>query len=464
MANDVVKLTWAADGEADEASLNLLDFIQGLTLAEGGWTPQVAVGDQATVTETMTFRAQALSHDQLAGYVQVLDDWIIRVGWSQDYTQRQFVWLNARWKSETNIRRAPVYSLAYSLGSESSPFGVYVRDDSFVPTLTIVIVRGAYWEDTGITSINNLGINVTGGMDYLSNGGGVYIAVGDVPSRISTTGFNYAPAQLRYTWIGFRSSRNGVLANFAAVWDLKDAVFLLATSSDTVTAADATTHNGATRVQTIFAAGTTLLNRIRITVADVTANTADQRGMYTCLLRAKMSDASIARVRISSGFASAAYSNSYFVNPRVTVQGTSWLLYDMGLLRLPALQRENSSATFVMDQAAAIIDAERVSGAGNLHYDCLILIPYNDAFMNLDIGNDSFDAEVMTHPDYTYSAFDSTTLQQSNIQQSGWGLPAYNEAPLCVVAAQSSTAHTLTPNAQVTCFIVPRWRTLRGSE
>src|SRR5512139_954982 len=127
MANDVLKLTWAADGDADEATLNLLDFVQGLTLDEGGWIPQVAIGDQATVTETMTFHAKALSHDQLAGYVQVLDDWIIKVGWSHDYTRRQFVWLNARWKSETEIRRAVVYSLAYSLGNDSSPFGVYLR-------------------------------------------------------------------------------------------------------------------------------------------------------------------------------------------------------------------------------------------------------------------------------------------------------------------------------------------------
>lgn len=457
MANDVVKLTWAADGEADEATLNLLDFVQGLTLAEGGWVPQVAVGDQSTVTETMTFRAQAMSHDQLAGYVQVLDDWIIKIGWSLDFTQKQFVWLSARWKSETNIRRAVVYSLSYSLGNEASPFGVYVRDDSFVPTLTIVIVRGAYWEDITQTQISLANVDVTGGMGYLALIGN-YVAVGDVPARIGSIGLTTANAK-RYMWVGFRASRNGILANFKSYWDLKDASYLFSTSSDTVTAADATTRNGVTRVQTIFAGGATLLNRISIKTSDVTANYIDQRGSFICLLRAKMSDASIARVRASSGFAN--NSTSYFVNPRVTVQGTSWFLYNLGVIRIPAIPRELSS---IVQIAAINIDAERVSGSGNLHYDCLILIPYNDSYLETDVGIDSLAAVVKTLPDFVTTAYNITDVRESAINASGWSLPANNEAPLIVYAAQSSTAHTLGHTATIVAGIVPRWRTLRGNE
>lgn len=466
MANDVLKLTWAADGEADEAEFNLLDFLQGLTLDEGGWVPQVAVGDQATVTETMTFHAKAMSHDQLAGYVQVLDDWIIKVGWSQDFTQRQFVWLNARWKSETEIRRAVVYSLSYALGgNDSSPFGVYLRDDSFVPTLTIVITRAAFWEPTNLTTIGSLiGIDTTGGMGYLKNPGGTdYIAVGDVPSRFGYLQFDFS-SNLRYAWIGFRSSRNGVLANFQSVWALVLASYLLGTSSDTTITADATAYNGVNKIRTTFAAGASLTTRIRITANDVTASEVDQRGTYICLMRAKMSDASIARVRISGGFGSGAFANPYYTNPRVTIQGTSWLLYEMGLLRLPSMQRENSTDLFVMSQAGVIIDAERVSGSGSLDMDILILVPYNDAYLNLDVGHDSASAKVMTHPDYTYSVFDPLTIQQANVQSTGWGLPANNEMPLCVIAAQTATAHALGLTAILGAKIAKRWRTLRGTE
>lgn len=456
---DLLTLTWAPDGEPTEDTLDLLDFVQGFTLADNGWIPQVAPLGQAAVTETLTFRAKATSHDGLAERLQILDDWIVKVDWSHDPTQRQYVWLNARWKTETETRRAPVYNLSYSLNS--SPAGPFVRDDSFVPELVIVITRGPYWEQLTLTLLNNFGISTTGGADYLLDNGNPYIAIGDVPARIRLFGFNYAPAALRYVWVGFRSSRNGVLANFAPVWPLNGAVYSL--PGDVTATADATAYNG-NKMVIDFSGGASLLNRIRVITSDITANTADQRGLYTCLLRAKMSDGSIARARISSGFASATYSNPYYTNPRVPIQGTSWLLYDMGILRLPSIQRETAASTFVMAAAGAIIDAERVSGSGDLELDCLILIPYNDAYLNLDIGNNSVDATVLTSPDYSYAAYDSVTLQQSAIQPSNWNLPANNEAPLCVIAAQASTAHSLTPDAQISAFIIPRWRTLRGTE
>lgn len=456
MANDILKLTWATDGGADEAELNLLDFVQGLTLSEGGWTPQTPCGDQATVTETMTFRAHAMTHDQLAGYVQVLDDWIIKIGWSDDYTQQQYVWLNARWKSEAGIRRAVVYSLAYSLGSESSPFGVYVRDDSFVPTLTIVIVRGAYWESPTSTTVTKTLLSATGGMGYL-NAGADYIAIGDVAARIRSMTIAYTNSQ-RYTWIGFRSARNGVLNNFVSAWNLKDGT-LSGALGDTATTADATARSG-TRVTTNFAGGATLSNRIIITTSNVTANYADQRGVFICLLRAKMSDTSIARARASSGFV---YNNSvYYVNPRVTIQGTSWLLYNLGVVRIPVLGKD--SATAVIQNAAISLDAERVSGSGNLHWDCLILIPYNDAYIDADLGSDSTFSNVISLPDVKTYAYSTNNLGQASVNIGGWGLPANNEAPLIVVAGQSATDHDLTDTMNMSAFIVPRWRTLRGTE
>lgn len=457
MANDVVKLTWAADGEADEASLDLLDFVQGLMLTDSGWIPQIASGDQATVTETMTFYAHALSHDQLAGYVQVLDEWIVRVNWAHDFTQRQFVWLNARWKSETEIRRAVVYSLAYSLGNESSPFGPYLRDDSFVPTLTVVIVRGAYWEDTALTQCTHAGnINALGGTATFISGGGAYPVPGDVPARISDFNVNYnVGAALQFFWFGWRTSRNGVLANFEPVWELEDAGWLNNIAHGS--AFDDTTIAGA-EIDTDFSGGATLLTRAVISTSDVTANTVDQRGMYTCLLRAQMNDTSIARVRVSSGF----LNTPYYVNPRVTVQGSAgWTLYPMGVVRIPAIPREYTSMALI-DEAAIIIDAERVSGTGKLQMDCLILIPYNDAYTEADNGGGT-NLHIMTNPDYTSTAFTVPGTKQAGLSPNAWGMPAYGEQPLLVGAAQQSVIST-SDDMQVVMKITPRWRTLRGTE
>jgi hypothetical protein len=192
-------------------------------------------------------------------------------------------------------------------------------------------------------------------------------------------------------------------------------------------------------------------------VADVSANFADQRGSYICLMRAKMSDASIARARASSGFQGAPYT----VNPRVTISGTDWMLFSLGIIRIPATIREYASFG-IIDNAAIIIDAELVSGSGNLEMDCLILIPYNDAYIEADNGGGE-NLHIMINPDFTSSAFTIPGVKSAALNQNSWGLPANNEAPLLVCAARKLAESTIV-NMQLVASIAPRWRTLRGAE
>lgn len=461
MANDVLKLTWAADGDVDEDTLNLLDFVQGLTLDDRGWTPQIAHGDQATVTETMTFHARALSHDQLAGYVQVLDDWIIKVGWSMDYTQRQFVWLNARWKSETEIRRAVVYSLAYSLGNDSSPFGPYLRDDSFVPTLTIVVTRGAYWESLDLVTLTHpIAADTLGGTITFIANAQPYNSIGDVPARISQFVITADGAyNLQYFWLGWRSSRNGVLANFEPLWELEDASVL---SVDTAVVVDGTASGGS-KLTCDFSFSTALSTRVGINTSDISGTPADQRGSFICLMRAKMSDASIARARADSGFVFGGVRNAvYYINPRVTVSGTSWDIYNLGVVRIPAINRTEATIS-VVEEAAIAIDAELVSGSGDLEMDCLVLVPYNDAYLEADSG-DGANLYVMNNPDFTMTAFVLPGIRPSGVSGNGWGIPANNEVPLFVVGGARASSHVLTDAITIQAKIAQRWRTLRGAE
>lgn len=452
---DMLLLTYASDGEASSDSLSLLDFTSGLTLDEGGWIPQVFTDNQGSVVETLTFHVNGLSHDQIAASIQQIDIWKRRVVWSHDPTQRQFVWLNARLKTETNTRRAAVYNLNYSL--DSSPFGVHMRDNNFVSTLSLVIERGE-WEDISLKSAGTPGIGADGGI-----GISALSVDGDIPARIQYCSIEYppdAPGLLRYSWLGFRSSRSGVLANFESVWSLSDAVFL---SADCTVTVDATAYNG-NKVVIDFGSGVTLTNHINIITSDVTANVDDQRGEFTCLLRAKMSDTSIARVRLSSGFAGASYSNPYNVNPRVPIQGTSWFLYDMGTIRLPALAQKFEVIASLMQQAGVILDAELVSGTGDLEVDCLFMIPRNDGMMKVDVGKNTTHHIIYTNPDYTNAAFNQTDYSQSVIESLGWSLPANSEKPIMVLAAQGATSHVLGLSAEIAMLVYERWRTLRGAE
>lgn len=460
--SDLLTLTWASDNEADQDTFNLLDFAQGLTISDGGWIPATMSDDQVTCTETMTFFVMGLSHDQIAGFTQKLDDWKLRVKWSHNPTQRRVVWLNARWKSETNTRRAMVWSLNYSLGD--SPVAPFLRDTNFMSSLMIVIERG-WWEELTPSQAFIPTMLTIGGKHILRNSIDTIdqSVTGDVPARIVGWLTAKTGNALESFWYGFRSSYFGSLANFVSLWELELSNYLLATSTDTAIVADATASAG-NKITTTFAAGASLTVRARIRAADVTANYEDQRGLFICLMRAKMSDASIARVRAASGFYSGSVSSPYIVNPRVTVQGTSWYLYDLGTIRLPAIDDKRLfTPDPTMAYAGIELSAERVSGSGNLEMDCLMLIPINDAFIHVNFGTDQDDIGIRVNP-AGYISSGGAIFKQGDINLIDWSLPANSEAPLVVFTGQRVSSHTLTDGVTTSILYVRRWRTLRGTE
>lgn len=473
---EVIALAWAKDGQdpntgdtaADEAYLDLASI--GLKLAEGGWIPQTMTDAQISAVETLTFRLEALDHDQIIDRAHVLDDWKRKVSWFRDQTQRQAVWLKVRWRNESYTRRAFVYSLDYAIGD--SPYQTFIQDDNVVPTLTLVIERG-HWESIEVTALtwDNGGspINLSGGSLYLQSGGGDWSVTGDIGARLQ--GFEVFPsgiATIRYLWAGWRSSRNGILANFQPLWSLYLSVYLLATAGDTVITADATTINGASRLTVTFASTTAEAMRafMRTLELGLPYMPDDQRGQFKVLLRAKMSDASTARVRLLYGTATASAFKTYKALNATLVSGTSWFLYDMGIIKLPPMAQRSDGLLFdlIMDRVALAINAERVSGSGNLHLDALILIPYNDGFVSLDASAAYTGLEVDTSPDFAIIGLNDTDFASAQPQPNNWLMPANDEAPLLVVAGQGATAHDKTVTAAIFAVVFRRWRTGRGSE
>jgi len=225
------------------------------------------------------------------------------------------------------------------------------------------------------------------------------------------------------------------------------------------------TAYGAQKIVTNFTGGATLLERARITAFNVSpANYDDQRGMFTCILRAKMGSAGTTRVRVNSGFYSATFANSYFINPRVTITDLNWRLYDMGLVRIPPIKQKASIGNIEMIISGVGIEAERILGTSNLEMDCLIMIPYNDSYVKLDFEtNTSIGFVLRVNPDETMNA-QGGSFQQSSIEPANYGMPANNEAPLMVLAAQDTVAHSLSATAQLSLLYIRRWRSLRGIE
>lgn len=465
---DLLTLTWASDNEADQDTLNLLGFISGLELANNGWIPQIAPIGAQEVTETLTFYSRALSHDALAARLQLLDDWITRINVSRDPTQRRVVWLNARWKSETNTRRAVVFGLSYSINA--SPFGPFLRDDSFASDVTIVIRRGAFWEELTQHAVTTQ----TDSTAFVSNIGGAAVFVdgvdytaitvsGDVPARI-------AKAELWHTfqdsdlWVGFRTSRYGNPSLFVPRWEAENGQEV---DADTAETADAGASGGFAMV-TSFDNDESLIRRVNIITANAIGdvnNSDNQRGWFTVLARAKMSDG-VARARISSGLALADLSSRIAkTNARVVISSAAYTLYDMGTIQIPAMPQRFESDVTVAGASGILWDAERVSGTGSLSLDCFILIPITEGAVSMLFENPTDIYGILrANPDDSLYGYDNSFVSAvPDISPLDWSLPANNESPLAVMASQGATS-VIATSARCVISYIRRWRTLRGAE
>lgn len=457
----LLQLVYTADLQADQDTLNLLDYQFGFQLSENGWTPKVAVGNAENVIETITLRIGGASQDIIAARIQVLEDWIMRVYWAATQPNREFqVWLRVKDTSETNPRQAQILEMS-AISLDTRPAFDYDQRDSSglfkIQTYVLTIRRSAFWEPIDETPLPSaaLSIDSMGGYKVLSPS--IY---GDVPARVCrvfilTSG---AGTQTK-VWIGFRTSNWGILANFKPVWDLSLAGTL---DADTTVVADAGAYNGATSLQCTFATNT-FKERVRISVGDVTADYADQRGDFVVLLRMRSSDASTFKVRISSGFENG---TGFRVLQSLIVSGTSYQLFEMGALGIPPSELPNS----INSSCAIRIEAVRLTGGGNLHFDCLQFIPYTDGFAKvlngiITLATDEYVVIIDRIKDVVAANVKAGAPSDIiNLTTARWSMPANNEAPYIVLAAQRATSQVLTDEIDFVAYVKTRWRTMRGNE
>lgn len=468
----LLQLVYTADLQADQDTLNLLDYQFGFQLAENGWTPKVPVAGNDNLIETITLYIQATSQDLIAQALHTLDDWIERVNFSHEPSSKYQVWLRAKDTNESYSRQAMVLEMSGVLLEAHPAFNFDQRNSAGVYQVqpyVLTIRRTPFWEETAEYAATTTDINTLGGAAALSKS-----YAGDVPARIGRTIIENSSGgvlELTDVWYGFRSSRWGTLANFVPVWNLKDASYLKNIAhgdafNDTVTAADATAKSG-TKIVTDFTGGATMISRARISIDDITANEQDQRGQYTVLMRAKMSDTSVALTRIQDGYVNGVQRRNL---PIVKVQGTSWLMYEMGNIHLPATAF--LFPDFLIKNSAIILQAQRLSGAGNLQVDCFVLIPNAEGFVRIAntsiIQTGNIWALIQVRADGITQAYNSDGADRpadiNRIAPLNYSIPANNEAPYVIVVAQRATAQDKDDTFAFRLSTFRRWRTLRGSE
>jgi len=468
-----ISLVWI-NNTTDLDEMSLVDFTDGFMPAQNGWVQQVATDEQRSVIEAMTLQIRAASDDDLAAKIQSLDLWKKRVAWSRNTAEVRQVWLRAAIEDETEARQAQVLDLNYAL--VTSLLDQQVVQFSLLRSLTLALERTPYWEDVApyptTTAITSLGS--CGGIKEMSE-----TIYGDVPARLALLNSTpHSPAQMGEFWIGWKSDQLGDPANFQPVWSLDKSIFIgtgYTVGADTTVAADVTAVDG-NKVVCTFATVPTLSQRTITQVNDVVSDSdehTDQRGTYLVLLRAKMTDTSIARVRMLYSFSNNLYMKSPVYNTRQIISGTYWKLYPMGTAVIPSMR---IIPGLLLSNAAISLQAERASGSGSLEMDCLVLIPMDDGAVHMASAltenlTNGFYLRVIQNADdsiYTISSSSTYIYYPSTVEPMLYkGLVANSSKPYIVTAGQryvsTTSQNTFTDLIDVTYTYIPRWRTLRGA-
>jgi len=450
---------------AETSTLNLLTGA-GLNIEYmDGWQAAIAAGnppDAAPITDVLNLVVTGTTGDVLAAYLQNLDDKVREVQefW-EGAQERGGVWLRAQLTSETKARQAFIREAALSLGE--SIFTPYTDASSVIRKLALSLVRQPFWEATATTTTSAAALNCLGG----TTSGAPMTVAGDVPARVPLISVVCAASMLREWWLGFRSTRYGTLANFASVWDL--GIAGITRDADTTRVANG---EGGFMSQCTFTAVATMLTRVTPVISDITANTSDQRGKFHVLLRAKVSNnTTVCHVQMKDGYDGAlswrTQQGYQVIDGAVT---TSFFLYPLGTVTIPPTRGLSSAPDF--STFAIGVNAARVSGAGTLDMDSLVLIPYNEGAIHASApiptpGLALDNIYIYTREDeaidgHTRAVVTTPPVDSLAIDCQNWGCPV--GSTMCVFAAQEETAQVITDSVTLDISRYHRWRTLRGAD
>lgn len=444
---------------SDVSSISLLSSTDGFDLDyRAGWTPAVASGlNPGYLQEAMTLKSTGDDQDDLASNRQALDDKLKETGWYwDDPTERYGVWLRAQLEDETYARQALIRRGNAQWGD--SPFGLFVDDCSIDRFCTLSLERLPWWEAT------NASVFAGGSLDFGGEARGMTASIGDVPGRIARTSISPSTGDLDEFWLGFRTSRFGDRTQFEPVWECDDG---------TVYANTGTTEQ-ANYMECDFSNGDpdgdAMQSRFYIKTSDVTAtNYEEQRGQFIVLMRAQITSTTTCRVRLLDGYASS--DAELRRQDRVTIEDTDWRLYALGTVQIPPMNTRGTIYDYTLQSYRLCLQAERVSGTGNLRCDNFILIPIGESAIYVSDASISSNesgriciAPEETIHGYVYNSGNITGTMTVR-PQGPYGYVFPVAASYIVFAGQSTGAHVKTTTATIGFnHILPRWRTLRGGD
>ena len=458
---ETLELVKRMDGGSDVDVVDLHDWLK----LPDGWI-QASAEDDEPVDEVLTLNINATSVDDLADILQDIDEKIIEIKQARDATNPYGVWLRAQLTGETNARQA--YLLRGRRSNQlrvSSP----ALWSSALPQYSLGLTRMSGWEAASPTQIPVSPGAVSG------NGGTIAYTLGGVADARVALVTTTAGLGLDQLWFGIKSDLYGVTpANFVARWPLYQSKV---TASDIATASDSTAAAG-TKIVCSFSSSSAMRYIASPTVGEIAPTyPGDQRGKYLVLLRAQTSvtGSLLCNVRIGQGYRVSTDYRSFSFGNREPIGGfppiPGWVNYPLGVVTIPPV---DSFYTQGLTQVCLAVQAEKISGTGDLELDSLILIPAEHnihvGYSTAVIGVGSAQSLIATRPDLRKSAIVYRPIATEYISSAdppddmNWAIPPGSGVIVCAaglasgIAAAASTV-LITP----TFTVYPAYSSLRGA-
>lgn len=425
-----------------------VNFITGsLELRAGGWNTESF--DDEFIWETIELISD-ITDSTVRSEKKKLDALLHRARlYAKNSLSSDAVWLYWNADGETAKRSLVLDGSTEILSDEI--YSPLMGIDSI--KVAVALKRMPFWENTSYTTVNKTSLSVTGGIASIANDAGT------LNQRIEAAFIVAKTVAKNKFWIGIRpyyGAPGG--GEFEPLWECEDGTNYI----DASDVADGGASGG-NKVQISFATAT-LAKRFSVTVDDV-IGIGDHRdfvGKYLVLARCKVNAGSTqVRIQLRSGF-------FYLVDTETVVQDTiidgqtGWNLVELGEVQFPPMGNRDGRADEQIEFASLTIWAERLSVAGTLDMDALILIPSEHLFkcsatgLVIDGGPEAY----VTPIDDNYAVGNSAGYWGNlDFNMSNWEYPL--GGGIIVTAAEDNT-HTLTGTLNVTLYLVPRWQSYRA--
>ena len=478
-------------------TIDFTDTSESFFLQEDAYLPVWATptGDGTIppyVTETLPVGVNAVTYNSYASWMQNLVAFQKRAAEYWVNSQQAVpVWLNCKADGETSARRAFVKAIHFEFRPWTEALYQECPSSAAPNNLfgTILIERHPYWEDPTPQVFTNVspaaGASVA--YDYLIEPGG------DVPCRIDGLGWRGTNTLTRF-WMGIRSATlhgaSGV-TGFIPIWECEAATLV----ADTSIAADGggtepnTASPGAAAGDYVnidpSAGGSAITWNdgsyhavLAWTLTDVGyATFSDAAGRFLWLLRTKAQSGEWS-LRLVSGYGN--YVNAQGYLDPVSVTNTAWDYKEMGVSTIPARNRQVISTSILADGldslAYIVLEAQLISGSGDLRVDCLCPVPIDEGFLKVsrglaDTANDTWFCESPKGERQVLHTHDAATDHIERVEPfeaETFRIPPGDGRIICVYAQAASSLLTdrieFADTSVGASLFTERWVSLAGTE